>query len=89
VVGLFIPSGGAQWAVQGPVAIGSALQLGVAPSTIVMSIAYGDELANMVQPFWALPLLAVTGVKARDIIGYTILLMLLSTVWIGACLLLF
>lgn len=89
VVGLFIPSGGAQWAVQGPVAIGSALQLGVAPSTIVMSIAYGDELANMTQPFWALPLLAVTGVKARDIIGYTILLMLISTLWISACLLIF
>ncbi len=83
VVGLFIPSGGAQWGVQGPVALASAIQSGVAPGAIVMAVAYGDQAANMLQPFWALPLLAITGAKARDIVGYTALVMLVSVVWIG------
>ncbi len=87
VVGLFIPSGGAQWAVQGPVTMQSGLGLGVEPGTLVMAVAYGDQLANMPQPFWALPLLAITGVKARDIIGYTVLTMLAAFVWTGLWLL--
>jgi short-chain fatty acids transporter len=83
VVGLFIPSGGAQWAVQGPVAMQSGAALGVEPGTLVMAVAYGDQLANMPQPFWALPLLAITGVKAREIIGYTVVMMVVAGVWTG------
>ena len=52
----------------------------------VMSIAYGDQLTNMLQPFWALPLLAITGVKAREIVGYTACAMVAGGVWIGAML---
>jgi short-chain fatty acids transporter len=81
VVGLFIPSGGGQWGVQGPVALASAMDVGVAPGTIVMAVAYGDQAANMLQPFWALPLLAITGAKARDIVGYTAIAMLVMMVW--------
>jgi len=87
VVGLFIPSGGAQWAVQGPIALQTAADLGVEPSKMVMAIAYGDQLANMPQPFWALPLLAITGVKARDIIAYTVIVMGVGMLWVGAWLL--
>jgi len=47
------------------------MEAGVPLSKMVMAVAYGDELTNMLQPFWALPLLAITGVKARDIVGYT------------------
>jgi short-chain fatty acids transporter len=79
VVALFIPSGGSQWAVQGPIAVEAAQRLGVPISKAVMAVAYGDEYSNMLQPFWALPLLAVTGLKAREIIGYSALLMLLVT----------
>jgi len=89
VVNLFIPSGGGQWGVQGPIAIQAALDAGVAPSRMVMAVAYGDQLTNMLQPFWALPLLAVTGVKARDIVGYTAILMVIAGAWLAACLLLF
>lgn len=81
VVGFFIPSGGAQWAVQGPVAMQSGAALGVDPGTLVMAVAYGDQLANMPQPFWALPLLAITAVKAREIIGYTVIMMVLALAW--------
>jgi short-chain fatty acids transporter len=87
LVNLFIPSGGGQWGVQGPIAMQAALDAGVEPVKMVMAVAYGDQLTNMLQPFWALPLLAVTGVKARDIVGYTSILMLIAGVWIVGCLL--
>ncbi len=89
IVNLFIPSGGGQWGVQGPIAIQAAIDAGVSPAKMVMAVAYGDELTNMLQPFWALPLLAVTGVKARDIVGYTALLMVIAGAWMAACLLVF
>lgn len=75
-VNLFVPSGGGQWAVQGPLVIDAALQLGVPLPKAVMALAYGDQLTNMLQPFWALPLLAITGAKAGEIFRYTALLCL-------------
>lgn len=89
VVNLFVPSGGGQWAVQGPIAIEAAVRSGVSPARIVMSIAYGDQLTNMLQPFWALPLLAITGARARDIVGYTAVVMMIAGAWIGLGLLAF
>ncbi len=81
LVNLFVPSGGGQWAVQGPVALAAGAEAGVAPGTMTMAVAYGDELTNMLQPFWALPLLAITGVKARDLVGYTAIAMVVAAVW--------
>src|SRR5690606_10810019 len=72
---LFVPSGGGQWAVQGPIAVAAAVEQGVSPTHAVLAIAYGDQWTNMLQPFWAVPLLAITGVRARDIIGYCMLWM--------------
>jgi short-chain fatty acids transporter len=89
VVNLFVPSGGGQWAIQAPIALESGLQTGVAPGTMVMAVAYGDQLTNMLQPFWALPLLAITGVRARDIVGYTAVVMIAAAIWIAFGLLLF
>lgn len=89
IINLFIPSGGGQWAVQGPIAMQAAMDANIPPGKMVMSVAYGDQLTNMLQPFWALPLLAITGVKARDIVGYTCLVMLVAAVWIGLGLILF
>ena len=83
IVNLFVPSGGGQWAIQAPIALESGLQAGISPGTMVMAVAYGDELTNMLQPFWALPLLAITGVRARDIVGYTALVMVIVGVWIA------
>jgi len=89
VVNVFVPSGGGQWAVQGPIALTAGADAGVPLGKMVMSVAYGDQLTNMLQPFWALPLLAITGVKARDIVGYTTILMLLAGAWIGVGLVVF
>lgn len=77
IVNFFVPSGGGQWAVQGPIAVEAAAALGVPVEKIVMAVAYGDEWTNMLQPFWALALLGITGLKAKDIIGYTAVVMLL------------
>jgi short-chain fatty acids transporter len=89
VVNLFVPSGGGQWAIQAPIAIESGLQSGVSQGTMVMAVAYGDQLTNMLQPFWALPLLAITGVRARDIVGYTAIIMVAAGIWMGIGLLVF
>jgi short-chain fatty acids transporter len=83
LVGLFVPSGGAQWSLQGPIALQSGAAVGAEPGAMLMSVAYGDELANMLQPFWALPLLAITKVRARDIVGYTAIAMLLAGAWMA------
>lgn len=80
-VNLFVPSGGGQWAVQGPIIMEAAIRAGVSPETVLMAMAYGDQWTNMLQPFWALPLLAITGVRARDIVGYTALWMLAGGAW--------
>lgn len=80
LVNLFVPSGGGQWAVQGPMIIDSALAHGVPPPKAVMALAYGDQLTNMLQPFWALPLLAITGLKAGQILKYAVIYMLLGFV---------
>lgn len=83
VVNLFVPSGGGQWAIQGPIAIEAGRAAGVPLEKMVMSVAYGDQLTNMLQPFWALPLLAITRVRARDIVGYTSIAMVVGGVWIA------
>ncbi|MBQ72795.1 MAG: hypothetical protein CMJ67_07800 [Planctomycetaceae bacterium] len=89
VVNIFVPSGGGQWAVQGPIAMVAGAEDGVPLGKMIMSVAYGDQLTNMLQPFWALPLLAITGVKARDIVGYTALVMIVAAIWIAIGLLVF
>ncbi len=81
VVNLFVPSGGGQWGIQGPIALQAALDAGIAPGKMVMAVAYGDQLTNMLQPFWALPLLAITRVRARDIIAYTTVVMVVAGLW--------
>ena len=89
VVNLFVPSGGGQWGIQGPIALRAGLDAGIAPGKMVMAVAYGDELTNMLQPFWALPLLAITGVRARDIVGYTAIVMVVAGVWMAIGLVVF
>lgn len=89
VVNLFVPSGGGQWAIQGPIALEAGASAGLAPGKMIMAVAYGDQLTNMLQPFWALPLLAITGVKAREIVGYACVVMLAAGAWLGFVLLVF
>lgn len=87
LVNVFVPSGGGQWAIQGPLVLESSLQLGVSLPKAIMALAYGDQITNMLQPFWALPLLGITKLKAKEILPYTLLFMLVgSFIYIGGLL---
>lgn len=77
LVNLFIPSGGGQWAVQGEILARAGSALGVEPGLVILAFSYGDAWTNMLQPFWALPLLGIMGLKARDVIGFSTLVFLL------------
>lgn len=79
LVNIFVPSGGGQWAIQGPIVIESALSLGVPLPKAIMALAYGDQVTNMLQPFWALPLLGITKLKAKEILPYTLILMVVGS----------
>ncbi len=79
LVNIFVPSGGGQWAVQGPIIVQAASDLGISLPKSIMALAYGDQLTNMLQPFWALPLLGITGLKAKEILPYTLFLMVIGT----------
>ena len=87
LVNMFIPSGGGQWAVQGPVMIEAAEILGVNPSFVVLGVAYGDQWTNMIQPFWTIPLLAIAGLHMRQIMGYTFVIFIFTGLIFGGSLL--
>ena len=78
LVNMFVPSGGGQWAVQGPIAIESAKIMGADMVKTCLMVAYGNTWTNMAQPFWAIALLGITGLKAKHIMGYTMGIMILS-----------
>ena len=63
---------------QGPILVEAAQTLGVPLEKTILALSYGDEWTNMLQPFWALALLGVTRLAAKDILGYTTLVMLLT-----------
>lgn len=89
MVNFFVPSGGGQWAVQGGIILDAAQQLGISQPKAIMAMCYGDQLTNMLQPFWALPLLGITGLKAREILPYTVFLMLVALIIFNVGLLIF
>jgi short-chain fatty acids transporter len=84
IISLFIPSGGGHWLVQGPVMVPAAESLGVDQGLIAMAVAWGEGTANMIQPFWALPILGIVGLGIRDIMGYGVLTLALSFTVYGA-----
>ena len=78
IVNFFVPSGGGQWAVQGPIMMPAGAALGVPPAITAMGIAWGDAWTNLLQPFWALPALGIAGLGARDIMGYCFIALVVS-----------
>ena len=56
------------------------------PAITIMAFSYGDQWTNMIQPFWAIPLLAIAGLKMRDILGYTTIVLIASGLVFGATL---
>lgn len=87
VITLFIPSGGGHWAVQGPFAIPAAQALHASMAGTTMSVAMGESVANMLQPFWVLPILAIAGISMRRVMGFMVITFLTSLVCFGLSLL--
>jgi short-chain fatty acids transporter len=79
VLGVFIPSGGSKWVVEAPYVMEAAHTLRVHLGWVVSSYDLGEALANLVQPFWMVPVLGVFKLEARDIMGYTFVVFLVMT----------
>ena len=85
ILNVFIPSGGGQWAVQGPIVVDAALALGADIPRVAMAVAWGDQWTNMIQPLFAIPALAIAGLHIRDIMGYCVIALLFTgVVFVGA-----
>ena len=80
VLNLFVPSGGGHWAIQAPIMFTAGADLGVDPGLTGTAIAWGDAWTNLIQPFWALPALAIAKLSAKDIMGYCLIDLLVSGV---------
>lgn len=91
LISLFVPSGGGHWAVQGPIAVSSALAVGQHSPEYLglmsMSVAIGEGVANMIQPFWLLPVLAVAKLHVRQVMGFTVIAFLIGFAVAGAAVL--
>lgn len=89
LISLFVPSGGGHWAVQGPFAVPAAIRLHASLAATSMAVAIGEQVANMIQPFWALPILAIAGVGLRRVMAFTIVSFAIAFVIFGVALLFF
>ena len=87
VITLFVPSGGGHWAVQGPFAIPAAVNLHSSFAGTTMAVAMGESVANMLQPFFALPILAIAGIKMRRMMGFMVITFCISFIVFGVSLL--
>src|SRR5579863_1762425 len=89
IISLFVPSGVGHWAVQGPFMVPAAVKLHVSAAMTAMATAMGEQTANMVQPFWALPILAIARLGIKDIMGYCVIALIIGLIVFGGALLAF
>ena len=68
-----VPSGGSQWVIEAPYILPAGAEHGISEAVTTMAFAYGDMSTNLIQPFWAIPLLSVTGAAFGEIMGYGVL----------------
>lgn len=83
IVNYFVPSGGSKWAIEAPFLIDAAQRLGVPVDQVVIAYSWGDMATNLIQPFWALPLLAAARLGFRDIVGYTAMFCLVILLFVS------
>jgi short-chain fatty acids transporter len=83
LITLFIPSGGGHWAVQGPFTIPAAMHLGASLPGTSMAIAAGEMAGSLLQPFWAIPVVAIAGVGVQRVLGFTLVIFLTAGTFVG------
>jgi short-chain fatty acids transporter len=74
LMNLFVPSAGSKWLIEAPFLVPAAHSLDVSVVTVLLAYAYGDSTTNLIQPFFAIPILAVTRMRFGDVVGYTLLI---------------
>ena len=79
LLNIFVPSAGGEWAIIGGPMMVAGAELGIPHGQTIAAYAVGDAHTNLFNPFWAIPLLAITGLRARDMFGYAITMMFLLT----------
>lgn len=88
VINFFAPSGGGHWAIQGPFMIEAAKSLNSSLAQTSMAVMLGNAWNDLVQPFWILPALALSRLRLKDVMGYTVIMMIwVGLIYIGAVLL--
>jgi short-chain fatty acids transporter len=83
ILNYIVPSGGAKWAIEAPYIMTAGKTLGVSPQLTVIAYAWGDMVTDVIQPFWAIPLMGVAKLGFRDIMGYCMVYFLIYMVVIS------
>jgi short-chain fatty acids transporter len=77
-LGLFVPSGGSKWVIEAPYVLAAANQLHINLGWVVQIYNTAEALPNLINPFWMLPLIGLLRIRARDIVGYTALQLIIN-----------
>jgi short-chain fatty acids transporter len=88
ILNYFVPSGGSKWAIEAPYILDAARSMGVGVERVAIAYSYGDMSTNLIQPFWAIPILAASGLKFRDVLGYLVIAFVCYTALVSAAILL-
>jgi len=86
IITLLVPSAGGHWAVQGPFVLPAALSLHASVPRTAMGVAMAENVSNMLQPFWAVPIVAIAGLRIQRVMGYTAITFAVSLVIYAAAL---
>jgi short-chain fatty acids transporter len=89
LISMFVPSAGGHWIVQAPFVVPAAEHLHVPQSAVAISVALGEGVADMIQPMWVIPLLAIAGVGMGRVMGFTVIIFFVMFAVMGATLLMF
>jgi short-chain fatty acids transporter len=80
IITLLVPSAGGHWAVQGPFLLPTALALHASVPQTAMAVAMAENVSNMLQPFWAVPVVAMAGIRLQRVMAYTLITFFVSLV---------
>jgi short-chain fatty acids transporter len=86
ILNIFVPSAGGEWTIVGGPMMSAGDELGIPHGQTIAAYSVGDAHTNLLNPFWAIPLLAITGLRARDMFGYAITMMILLTPFLAIAL---
>lgn len=89
IMNIFVPSGGSKFVIEAPYILPAAKELGANIPWVINAYTFGDEVTNLIQPFWALPILGAYKLKFQDILPYGVIVMIFMFVVVTVSLLYF